>query len=328
VQKALLKVSCRPSLLASVIQEVLAGKPTTEDRSHLLAIPQTPASARPPATKGALPLTPPAAPAAPIGAARSPSAPAPLPMQAPAAPAEAPNAKTRRVLLQQAAASCGALRTHLQALAQAQNDAERATRLQGLYRQVHFVTVAAGMTEAHWLAQMATVFEAMLYEAMDNLTRLTPSALRTMAGTVDFLEVLFQYSRNAEPAPALSAQVLIVDNDPLSNRLVVSALGRAKLRGRSTADSIEALQWLLETRYDLVLLDVEMPGLDAVQLCEQLRTLPGYDQMPVIFLAGQHDFASRAEMAGERQDVISKPVFPMELAVKAVTQLLKNRMRQ
>jgi CheY-like chemotaxis protein len=86
------------------------------------------------------------------------------------------------------------------------------------------------------------------------------------------------------------------------------------------------LQWLKERRFDLVLLDIEMAGMDGFELCRRLRTLPGYQKTPVIYVTSHSDFENRAKsVLSGGDDLISKPVFPMELAVKAVTLLLKRR---
>ena len=125
----------------------------------------------------------------------------------------------------------------------------------------------------------------------------------------------------------LSAQVLVVDDDSLNNRLVVTALQRAQLHTRSTDDPLVGLQWLKETHFDLVLLDIEMPGIDGFELCRRLRLLPGHQKTPVIYVTSHDDFESRAKsVLSGGDDLISKPIFPIELAVKAVSHLLKREL--
>ena len=132
--------------------------------------------------------------------------------------------------------------------------------------------------------------------------------------------------READVEAPLSARALVVDDDPLSNRLVVAALQRAQLQARSTDDPLVGLQWLKENRFDLVLLDVEMPGMDGFELCRRLRQLPGHQKTPVIYITVHSDFENRAKsILSGGNDFISKPVFPMELAVKVVTVLLKRQ---
>ena len=309
VQKALLKIRCSPSVLLGIIKEILAGKASSEDESHLLAVPErTPAAPPPPARAGSI--------------SRPPAAPAPTETQAAAADFQA---KARRSFLQNAPTTCAAMRSLCQAFATSPNDTDRDQRLQNLYRKVHFIAATAGLAECHHLAQMACAFEALLFELIGKPACATPSVLRTIASTVDFLALLFDCAREKESEAPLSALALAVDDDPLSNRLVVAALQRAQIKARSTDDPMVGLQWLKETHYDLVLLDVEMPGMDGFELCRRLRTLPGYKQTPVIYVTSHSDFESRAKsILSGGDDLISKPVFPMDLAVKAVAHLLKR----
>jgi CheY-like chemotaxis protein len=312
VQKALLKVRCSPSVLLGIINDLLAGKTSSEDESHLLAVPdQTPAASPPPTRIGS----------------PAPETPAPAPGEAPTVAATEFQTKARRSFLQGAPATCTAMRSLCQAFAAAAKDSERDQRLQDFYRKVHFIAATAGLAECHSLAQMASAFEALLFELISKPASVTPSVVRTIASTVDFLALLFDCARDADIEAPLSAQALVVDDDPLSNRLVVAALGRAQIRARSADDPLVGLQWLKETRYDLVLLDIEMPGMDGFELCRRLRTLPGYQKTPVIYVTSHSDFESRAKgILSGGNDLISKPVFPMELAVKAVALLLKRQM--
>ena len=309
VQKALLKIRCSPSVLLGIINEVLAGKSSTEDESYLLAVPnRTPAAPPPPVS--ALPFS------------RQPRAPVPTEAQTAATEFQT---KARRSFLQTAPATCATMRSLCQAFATAPNDADRDQRLQNLYRKVHFIAATAGLAECHHLAQMACAFEALLFELIGKPASVTPSVLRTIASTVDFLALLFDCARDADVDAPLSAQALVVDDDPLSNRLVIAALQRTQIHARSTDDPMVGLQWLKETQFDLVLLDIEMPGMDGFELCRRLRTLPGYKTTPVTFVSSHSSFESRTKsIISGGDDMISKPVFPMELAVKAVAQLLKK----
>jgi putative two-component system response regulator len=127
-------------------------------------------------------------------------------------------------------------------------------------------------------------------------------------------------SGSAEP-PA--SRVLVVDDDLLSCRLAVSALRNARLDAQYAQDPLQALPMARQTRFDLLLLDFEMPRMDGIELCRQLRLLPGYAQVPVVFVTGHDDFEARLNLSSAGgDDLISKPFFPIELAVKAVMHLL------
>ena len=79
------------------------------------------------------------------------------------------------------------------------------------------------------------------------------------------------------------------------------------------------LGMLGETAYDLVFLDVDMPGMNGFELCTKLRALARNKTTPVVFVTSLTDFESRANstMSGGN-DLIAKPFLFMELAVKAL----------
>jgi len=311
VHKALLKLRCSPSVLLRMINDVLAGKSSREDVAPLLAVPEQATSVPQP-------------PARPVPASRA--APTPLPGAAQTVAAGF-QAKARRSFLETSRATCTALRRLCRAFTTAPNQVERGEHLQAFYRKVHSVAAGAGVAECHHLAQMAGVFEALLFQLIEKPAAFSPSVLRTIASTVDFLTLLFDCADAAADEAPAPAQALVVDDDPLSNRLVVSALQRAHFQARSTQDPLVGLQWLEESHFDLVLLDIEMPGMDGFELCMRLRTLPGYQKTPVIYVTAHGDFENRAKsLLSGGTDLISKPVLPLELAVKAVSYLLKRQM--
>jgi CheY-like chemotaxis protein len=231
-------------------------------------------------------------------------------------------------LLAKALASCAELRKLLQTLSRApQAGPEQAQHLQDLYRRVHFLTAVAGLTRYTQIAQVASVFEALLYVLTEKPTLLGLSVQRTLANLVDFVELLFQRARESRLDVPSSAKVLAVDDDPLSNELVVRALREHEIQARSTEDPLVAWQWLQQEHFDLVLLDIEMPGLTGFELCKRLRTVPAYKRTPVIFVTSHGDFANRAQSTlSGGDDLLAKPVLPMELTAKVLMHLLKSGM--
>ena len=308
VQTALLKIRCSPAVLIATIRDVLAGKSSRDDTSHML----TAEDQTPPAPQR--PVPPPRA------ALKTPA-----PCETRPDPGDV-EAKARQSFLQNAPATCATLRSLCRALATAVDEINRNLCLQNFCRQVHFITAMAGLAKCHRLAQMASALEALLFELIDKPAALTASVLRTIAATVDLVALLFDYARGSEADLPLSAQVLVVDDDALNNRLVVAALQSARLNARSTNKPLLALEWLKETHFDLILLDIEMPGMDGFELCRKLRELPGYQEVPVIYVTHHSDFESRTRsVLSGGDDLISKPVFPLDLAVKAVAHLLKRQ---
>jgi DNA-binding response OmpR family regulator len=317
-QKALLKSSCTPAKLAAEIQEVLRGRPVRKESPAPREIKQG---------KVILPPPPPAYPAAAPAPAKAPAVPADSGPKVQVAGAESWNSNIRKEFLQHGQGTCAELRSLFQALSNAQNDAERNLRLQNFYQKVHFVTAAAGMAECFQIARMAEAVEAFIFEINGKRTHLNPSSLHTLALTVDFIGLLFAYAQKSNVTPPWSPKAVVIDDDPLLNRLVVSALSSAEITGTAFEKPLVAMDWLREHDCDLVLLDIEMPVMDGFQVCKLLRTLPKHQETPVVYVTQHDDFEHRAKSAlSGGDDLIGKPILPLELAVKAVMHVLDRQL--
>jgi CheY-like chemotaxis protein len=199
-----------------------------------------------------------------------------------------------------------------------------------LHRKIHFFTDIAELAKRHRLAHLAGAVEALLFQLQERPKDINPSTIQTIGTALDFLgELVARAPQEYEepPAPTNLLAVLVVDDEPLSNRALVHALSRANVQAASTDSSAKALEMCAQNHYDLLLLDYLMPGMDGLELYKRVHTLPHYEKTPVIFVTSAMDFKQRAhEILGLCDDIIQKPILPMELAVKALTLLLKNSM--
>ncbi|NJN05664.1 MAG: response regulator [Rhodobacteraceae bacterium] len=84
-----------------------------------------------------------------------------------------------------------ALRVSLSVLVKAEDEATRLTQTNELYRRVHAITSGAGLAGLRTLAQYCSAVEALLKELYDQPRNINASTLRTLAHSVDFLNVLF-----------------------------------------------------------------------------------------------------------------------------------------
>lgn len=231
---------------------------------------------------------------------------------------------TRGQMLANSKATCAALRSAFVAWTSAAEGKDRALRLQELYRRLHFLTTLAGMAEHHRLTQMMTALEALVFRLTEEPGLATPSVFVTVSSAIDFVVTLLQEAHTGFYGQAVEGRVLVVDDDAVSNRLVNWALATANLRARSTEDPMAGLQLVTQEHYDLILLDLEMPGIDGFEFCRRVRTLRAYAKTPIIYVTIHSDFENRARgaMAGG-DDMIAKPVMPLELAVKTTMHLLR-----
>ena len=106
-----------------------------------------------------------------------------------------------------------------------------------------------------------------------------------------------------------AALALIADDEPTSRLLTREALVQAGFRVAEAADGEAALREFARVRPDLVLLDVDMPGVDGYDACRAMRERPGDSHVPIVMLTGRDDIDSinRAYAAGAT-DFIAKPI--------------------
>ncbi len=205
--------------------------------------------------------------------------------------------------------------------------ASRSGNLQEFFRQAHHLAGTAALARCQHVAMLAGALEALLFELGEKPQFITPSTARTVAIAVDFLGTLIDFARNGQRGEAVGGQVLAVDDDPLANRIALAALNRARLNARAVENPLTALELIQQQRFDLILLDIEMPHLNGFELCQKIREVPGYEHTPVIYVTSHADFDNRARSVGlGGQDLIAKPIFPIELATKAVLHLIRGRM--
>jgi len=185
----------------------------------------------------------------------------------------------------------------------------------------------AGMAGCGQIALFVSAFEALLFEVQEKPELLTVSMIQSITQGVDFLRKLFEKASHSAEHELPSGKVLVVDDDVISNRLIVTALKRVNLNASSEGDPLVALDRLRNNHYDLILLDISMPKLDGFQLCTALRNLPAHAKTPVIFVTCHSDFESCSHgIRSGGNDLIAKPILAVELAVKAVTHLLRAQL--
>jgi CheY-like chemotaxis protein len=235
-------------------------------------------------------------------------------------------AELRQTFLNSAQEHVTQLRGMLQAFVKSEGDTARLPRLFALYRKVHSLTSNSAVAGLTGVAKMSSALEALLKELYEKPKNINASTLRTVAHTIDFLAILLEHSSTQDPESLPPPNIMVVDDEAISRRAVIYALEKANLKCVSVEDPKTALTMLSENQFDLIFLDVDMPGMSGFELCSKLRAVPGHARTPVVFVTGLTDFESRARSTlSGGNDLIAKPFLFMELAVKALTYVLKGQ---
>jgi CheY-like chemotaxis protein len=220
------------------------------------------------------------------------------------------------------------LRISLQGLIKAENEMTRLRHVHDLYRRVHALNGNAGLAGLVQIAHMASAFEALLKEIYEKPKNINASTTRTIAAAVDFLGLLFERGTQPEKQEMPASKILVVDDEAISRRAIVYALEKARLKSVNVEEPEQALQLLAEGDFDLVFLDVDMPGMTGYELCAKLRAMPHLKKTPVVFVTSLNDFDNRTSstMAGGN-DFIAKPFLFIELTVKALIYVMRSRLQ-
>ena len=121
------------------------------------------------------------------------------------------------------------------------------------------------------------------------------------------------------------AIILVVDDDVDVSTTIKKSLNRAGYQVTCAATSPEALQILTSQRPDLVLLDIAMPGIDGIELCQQLRANPVTARLPILFLTVSGDMQSKtAAFNAGADDYLVKPFDLQELNLRIKALLLRE----
>ena len=113
---------------------------------------------------------------------------------------------------------------------------------------------------------------------------------------------------------ALRGRVLVVDDDVISRTIVSHVLGRRALDVVCVNDGPAAIKAASQSRYDLILMDLQMPGMDGFQTARRLRALPNHSDTPILAVTANcsSDYRDLCIEQG-MQGFLSKPVQSSEL---------------
>jgi DNA-binding response OmpR family regulator len=125
-------------------------------------------------------------------------------------------------------------------------------------------------------------------------------------------------------------EILVVEDDAAVRDVVEHALSREGLGTRTAASGEEALGVLEGHGFDLVVLDVMMPGMDGISVCREIRAGAVGERnrdVPVIMLTARNDETSVVvglEVGAD--DYVTKPFSPRELVSRVRAHLRRRRL--
>ncbi len=143
------------------------------------------------------------------------------------------------------------------------------------------------------------------------------------------LERYSQPSESSLPNPkqeATTVTILAIDDDEALLIGLREFLRSLKITLIPLSNPDEVWTTLQTTQPDLILLDVEMPQINGIELCRTIRQHSKWHWIPIIFLTAHRDGATQLQgFETGADDYISKPVVPAELATRILNRLARTR---
>lgn len=104
-------------------------------------------------------------------------------------------------------------------------------------------------------------------------------------------------------------KVLVVEDDPLSMELVLEILKEQGLAAEGAGNGTEAIKKSEKEIFDLIIMDIALPGMDGVEVTKIIKSKPGYKSVPVIALTAYAMKGDRERFLKSGFDgYLSKPV--------------------
>jgi two-component system, OmpR family, response regulator len=116
--------------------------------------------------------------------------------------------------------------------------------------------------------------------------------------------------------------ILVVDDDAHIRQLLVFAFGKAGLDAVEAEDGVAALAAVEQHSPDLIVLDINMPRMDGIEVCRRLRAKT---DLPILFLSSRDDEIDRVlgiELGAD--DYVTKPFSPREVVARVMAILRRS----
>jgi CheY-like chemotaxis protein len=177
--------------------------------------------------------------------------------------------------------------------------------------------------------QLTSALEGLFQQLIDNPSQLTLSTLRTAASGLVLLDSLCVPGLRRDLAHNPTVRILAVDDNPICCQAVLMSLKQTFAPPDVASDGEAAVALAAQKPYDLVFLDVEMPGMDGYEVCTRILELETNRNALVVFVTNHSDFESRSKSTSSGgKDLIAKPFLSFEITVKALCLVLRSRLDQ
>jgi CheY-like chemotaxis protein len=175
---------------------------------------------------------------------------------------------------------------------------------------------------------LALALEGLLKQLSCKAGNITDWRLQLASSSIGLLEDLCAPNLGPDLATKPPIRLLVVDDCAVSRRSMSMALKKVFPQPDLADGGEPALELTAQHVYDVIFLDIEMPGMDGFELCSRIRETPLNRATPIVFVTSHDNLESRAKLVTRgAQDLIGKPYLPTEINLKALQLSLQGRLQ-
>jgi DNA-binding response OmpR family regulator/HPt (histidine-containing phosphotransfer) domain-containing protein len=180
----------------------------------------------------------------------------------------------------------------------------------------------AGTELAHKIEQKLQLSDVGISEHIDDLNALIIALRQEIEHPPQRSISVPSSNQNEQQLDPTRSRIIVVDDDPILLTLLSSLLHPWGIQVITLNDPQQCLETLSHSPPDLLVLDIEMPKLSGLTLCQQIRSDPSWNDLPIIFLTAHNnaDIVNQVFNLGAI-DYINKPIIGPEFIVRIVNYL-------
>ncbi|MBD2327912.1 response regulator [Alkalinema sp. FACHB-956] len=199
-----------------------------------------------------------------------------------------------------------------------------------LEHAAEYATCLTFLTELHEQAPSIPVVVLAAHHDLQERLEVMRSGARAFlpkpTSAQDVMKAITQVLNHVEK---LKSHVLVVDDDPSVLSVVQNLLQPWGFRVTTLQNPQQFWQILESDTPDILILDVMMPGVNGIELCQTVRNDPHWSDLPILFLTAHKDAETINQVySSGGDDFVSKPIIGPELVTRVVNRLERIKLLQ
>ncbi len=221
------------------------------------------------------------------------------------------------------------LQAHLLEVRRSNDAAAQKKKLLEIAGRLHALNYDFCRLELGRVWQLAFTLEEMLKQLANAKNAPGATALQTLASAFGLFKVVCEGRLTLPSEKEAPGRLFVLDSNYMSRFTLSAALKKAFNPPDLAADVPALLAHIEKQTYDGIFLDLETPGLDALELSAKIRASKLNAATPLVFITKQSEFDERAKtLVREGQQLLGKPFLFTEATLAALAVVVRSRLER